>query len=108
VILDANIRNTVSRSLDARFDYYLSQAEHICNLFMAHNDEVFGIREAAMSIVGRLGTYNHAYVMPSVRKLWITLLAELGYASESRQRDKYAKLLVLSSKTDEPFVSNLF
>lgn len=77
---DPSIRLTVLRSLDARFDHHLSQAEHVRTLFLALNDEVFDVREVVMRIIGRLAIYNPAYIMPSLRKLLIKLLAELEYS----------------------------
>ncbi|KAI8891642.1 armadillo-type protein, partial [Globomyces pollinis-pini] len=108
---DPTIRLTALSSLDSRFDHHLSQAEHIRTLFIALNDEVFAIREVVMSIVGRLAVHNPAYIMPSLRKLLIKLLAELEYSSVSRQREESAKLvgLLISSvpKLVEPYVESV-
>jgi FKBP12-rapamycin complex-associated protein len=37
---------------DERFDPYLAQAENLHSLFVALNDEVFAIREAAITVIG--------------------------------------------------------
>lgn len=68
-------------NLDERFDKYLSQPEHIRLLFMAMNDEVYGVRFEAIDIIGRLGNHNPAHVMPSLRKTLIQLLTELEYTT---------------------------
>jgi FKBP12-rapamycin complex-associated protein len=47
---------------------------------LALNDELFENREIAMVIIGRLIIHNPAYIMPSLRKLLIKLLAELEYS----------------------------
>ena len=72
---------TVLSNLDERFDKYLSQPEHIRLLFMAMNDETYEVRFKAVTIIGRLGDYNPAHVMPSLRKTLIQLLTELEYTS---------------------------
>jgi phosphatidylinositol kinase/protein kinase (PI-3 family) len=64
--------------LDSRFDHHLAQAENLRSLFIALNDEVFEIRELAITTIGRLTIRNPAYVMPSLRKALIQLLTELG------------------------------
>ena len=88
---EPSIRQTVLGSLDARFDNHLCQAENVRALFIALNDEVFAIRELAISIIGRLTVHNPAYVMPSLRKTLIQLLTDLeysvvGYVATSRPR----------------------
>ena len=55
-------------SLDNRFDPYLAQADNLAALFIALNDEIFEIREVALSTIGRLSSMNPAYVMPFLRK----------------------------------------
>ena len=67
--------------LDPRFDRHLAQAECVRSLFIALNDEVYGIREIAIKIIGRLAALNPAYVMPSLRKTLIQLLTELEYST---------------------------
>jgi phosphatidylinositol kinase/protein kinase (PI-3 family) len=75
---DSSIRKTVLSCLDSRFDHHLAQAENLRSLFIALNDEVFEIRELAITTIGRLTIRNPAYVMPSLRKTLIQLLTELG------------------------------
>jgi len=75
---DPSIRKAVLSCLDSRFDHHLAQAENLRSLFIALNDEVFEIRELAITTIGRLTTRNPAYVMPSLRKTLIQLLTELG------------------------------
>lgn len=92
---DPSIRQVVLMSLDERFDRHLAQAENIRSLFIALNDEVFVIREVAISIIGRLTRHNPAYVMPSLRKTLIQLLTELQYSTVGRNKEESAKLLSL-------------
>jgi FKBP12-rapamycin complex-associated protein len=91
--IDAEIRWEVLMALDARFDRHLGKADNIRTLFLALNDEVFVIREAAMSIIGRLTTVNPAYVFPSLRKVLLQLLTEVNYSNSPRSKEESAKLI---------------
>src|SRR5436305_5904470 len=106
--LDPDIRRTVLLSLDSRFDRHLAKAENVRTLFLALNDEVFAIREAAITIIGRLTVHNPAYVMPSLRKTLIQLLTELEYSNVPRNKEESAKLLShlvsASQKLIKPYV----
>ncbi|EWC44191.1 phosphatidylinositol 3-kinase tor2 [Drechslerella stenobrocha 248] len=105
---DPDIRKTVLDSLDARFDRHLARAENVRTLFLALNDEVFAIRESAITIIGRLTAHNPAYVMPSLRKSLIQLLTELEYSTVARNKEESAKLLShlvsASQKLIKPYV----
>ncbi|GAM16986.1 hypothetical protein SAMD00019534_001610 [Acytostelium subglobosum LB1] len=94
-IADPNpsIRRTVLSALDNHFDHHLAQAENLRSLFIALNDEVFEIRELAISVIGRLTQRNPAYVMPSLRKTLIQLLTELEFSGDSRNKEESARLL---------------
>ncbi|KIW08226.1 uncharacterized protein PV09_01154 [Verruconis gallopava] len=105
---EAEIRRTVLMSLDARFDRHLGKAENVRTLFLALNDEVFVIREAAMTIIGRLTTVNPAYVFPSLRKVLIQLLTDIEYSNSARNKEESARLIShlvgASSKLIKPYV----
>lgn len=90
---EPKIRQTVLAALDERFDPHLAKAENIRTLFFALNDEVFEIREVAISIIGRLARYNPAYVIPSLRKTLIQMLTELEFSDAPRNKEESAKLL---------------
>uniref|UniRef100_A0A8H7N8N9 Serine/threonine-protein kinase mTOR domain-containing protein n=1 Tax=Bionectria ochroleuca TaxID=29856 RepID=A0A8H7N8N9_BIOOC len=92
---EQNIRRTVLAALDERFDRHLAKAENIRVLFFALNDEVFAIREVAISIIGRLAQFNPAYVIPSLRKTLIQMLTELEFSDVARSKEESAKLLSL-------------
>lgn len=92
---EPNIRRTVLAALDERFDPHLAKAENIRTLFFALNDEVFAIREVAISIIGRLARHNPAYVIPSLRKTLIQMLTELEFSDVARNKEESAKLLSL-------------
>ncbi|KAI9793200.1 MAG: phosphatidylinositol kinase- protein kinase tor1 [Peltula sp. TS41687] len=92
---EPEIRRIVLLSLDMRFDRHLAKPENVRTLFLALNDEVFSVREAAISIIGRLTEVNPAYVMPSLRKTLIQLLTEVEYSNVARNKEESAKLLSL-------------
>ena len=92
---EPNIRRTVLAALDERFDRHLAKAENIRILFFALNDEVFAIREVAISIIGRLARFNPAYVIPSLRKTLIQMLTELEFSDVAQNKEESAKLLSL-------------
>lgn len=96
---DPEIRRTVLWSLDRKFDRHLGRPENIRCLFLAVNDEVFEVKEAAICIIGRLSSVNPAYVFPPLRKLLVNLLTGLGFANTARQKEETAQLISL-------FVSN--
>ncbi|EME41618.1 hypothetical protein DOTSEDRAFT_73886 [Dothistroma septosporum NZE10] len=103
-----DIRQTVLSSLDARFDRHLAKAENVRTLFLALNDEKFSIREAAMTIIGRLTAVNPAYVFPSLRKVLIQLLTEIEYSNNPNNKRESAQLIShlvnASSKLIKPYV----
>ncbi|CAG8608891.1 7808_t:CDS:10, partial [Acaulospora colombiana] len=92
-LLMVSIADTVLSNLHERFDKYLSQPEHIRLLFMALNDEVYDVRYKAIEIIGRVGYYNPAHVMPALRKTLIQLLTELEYTSSSQGKSTSAEFL---------------
>ncbi|KAK2737357.1 phosphatidylinositol kinase- protein kinase tor1 [Myotisia sp. PD_48] len=96
---DPDIRRNVLLSLDKKFDRHLAKPENVRCLFLAVNDEVFAVREAAISIIGRLSNVNPAYVFPPLRKLLVNLLTGLSFATTPRQKEESAQLISL-------FVSN--
>ncbi|KAF2500193.1 ARM repeat-containing protein [Lophium mytilinum] len=91
--VDPDIRWEVLMALDSRFDRHLGKAENVRTLFLAIHDEVFAIREAAMTIIGRLTSVNPAYVFPSLRKVLLQLLTEIRYANSARNKEESARLI---------------
>ncbi|KAF9952831.1 phosphatidylinositol kinase- protein kinase tor1 [Mortierella alpina] len=101
---DPIIRQTVLSSLDSQFDGHLARAENVRSLFIALNDEVFVIRELAITVIGRIATYNPAYVHPSLRKILIQLLSEIEYSGLGRNKEESARLLTLLIMASEQLV----
>jgi FKBP12-rapamycin complex-associated protein len=105
---EPDIRRVVLAALDERFDRHLAKAENIRTLFFALNDEVFAIREVAITIIGRLSQVNPAYVIPSLRKVLIQMLTELEFSDVARNKEESAKLLSLlvqnSQRLIKPYV----
>ena len=101
---DPNIRAQVLDALGDRFDKHLARPENIRCLFLAVNDEVFPVREKAITTIGRLTTVNPAYVFPPLRKLLVNLLTGLGYSNTAKQKEDSAKLISLFVKNATPLV----
>ncbi|KAF9387898.1 phosphatidylinositol kinase- protein kinase tor1 [Podila verticillata] len=101
---DSSIRHTVLSALDDRFDRHLSRARNVRTLFIALNDEIFTIRELAITIIGRIASLNPAYVVPSLRKLLIQLLTEIEYSGLGRNKEESARILTLLVVASEHLV----
>ena len=101
---NADIRAQVLHALTERFDKHLAKPDNIRCLFLAVNDEIFGVREAAITIIGRLSTVNPAYVFPPLRKLLVNLLTGLGYSNTPKQKEDSAKLISLFVKNATPLI----
>ncbi|GLD98608.1 hypothetical protein PINS_up007325 [Pythium insidiosum] len=105
---EASIRLQVLRSLDSRFDPLLAQNDNLRCLFIALNDEIFEIRQTAMSMLGRLTHHNPAMVLPSLRQTLVQLLTELEFSGDTRGKEEGALLIgcVLRSASElaKPYV----
>lgn len=105
---EASIRYKVLASLDTRFDPLLAQNDNLRCLFIALNDEVFEIRQTAMSMLGRLTHHNPSVVLPSLRQTLVQLLAELEFSGDTRGKEEGALLIgcVLRSASQlaQPYV----
>ncbi|KAG2382314.1 hypothetical protein C9374_005516 [Naegleria lovaniensis] len=108
---DFTIRYAVLSSLEPKFDHYLALSDNLRSLFIALNDEVFEIREVAISIIGRLSIRNPAFVLPSLRKALLQLLTELEYSQDSRSKEESARMLghliVAAPRLIKPYVSSV-
>lgn len=90
---DPDVRFWVLASMHENFDPHLAQAEGLGMLFVCLHDEIFEIRELALSTLGRLSSLNPAYVMPALRKTLVQLLTELEHSGMARNKEQAAKLL---------------
>ncbi|KAL0486430.1 phosphatidylinositol kinase-related protein kinase TOR [Acrasis kona] len=108
---DPLIRHAVLFYLDSRFDHYLALADNLRCLFIALNDESFEIREVAISIIGRLGIRNPAYVLPSLRKTLLQLLTELEFSEDPTNKEESARMLghliTSAPRLIKPYVSSI-
>lgn len=93
---------------EGTFDPQLSQSSNVKLIFIGLNDEVFSIRKVAIKLLGRLSSINPAYIVPSLRKTLIQLLARLDYSTSSRRKEESAVLLSLlisnSKELTRPYV----
>ncbi|KAL9656580.1 hypothetical protein ABK040_012162 [Willaertia magna] len=109
--VDFTIRKAVLSSLDPKFDHYLALSDNLRSLFIALNDEIFDIREVAISIIGRLSIRNPAFVLPSLRKVLLQLLTELEYSQDHISREESAimlgRLSVSAPRVIKPYVPSI-
>jgi len=91
--LDATIRESILQSLDERFDFYLAQSEFIKPISLLLYDEVFEIREIAVSLLGRLSARNPAYVFPTLRAYLLDILREIESSEDIHKKENSARLL---------------
>ncbi|KAG9394146.1 Serine/Threonine-protein kinase TOR [Carpediemonas membranifera] len=87
------VRRAVLAEMDSRYDRFLAEAEALQSLFCLANDEDIQVREASLTIIGRLAEFNPAYVVPATRNHVIELLNALDLSHEPRQREDTARLL---------------
>ncbi|KAF6153004.1 hypothetical protein GIB67_021609 [Kingdonia uniflora] len=92
---DVGVRLSVFSALHGNrgFDEFLSQADCLCAIFVALNDEDFVVRKFAISVAGRLSERNPAYVLPALRRHLIQLLTYLEQSADNKCREESAKLL---------------
>lgn len=75
-------------------------------MFLVLNDENFGVRELAITVIGRLTVRNPAYVMPSLRKTLIQLLGDLQFSGDSRNKEESARLLAHLIRSSHRLIGN--
>ncbi|KAL9596585.1 MAG: hypothetical protein Q9219_005712 [cf. Caloplaca sp. 3 TL-2023] len=108
---DPDIRQTVLRSLDSKFDRQLAHPLNIRSIFNAINDSDFGVREAAITIIGRLTARNPAYIFPPLRKLLVNLMTGIKCSKDPKFEEEAARLISVfianCDKLVKPYVSPL-
>ncbi|KAL9028784.1 MAG: hypothetical protein Q9196_002897 [Gyalolechia fulgens] len=108
---EAEIRKTVLTSLDCKFDRQLAHPANIRSIFNAINDFDFEVREAAITIVGRLTEINPAYIFPPLRKLLVNLMTGIKCSKDPKFEEDAARLISVfianCSKIVRPYVSPL-
>ena len=93
--INSGVRVTILKAFvqHEAFDAYLSQADALRALFIALNDQVCAVREHGIAVVGRLSKRNPAYVLPTLRKLLLQLLANVEHGADWKQKEESAWLL---------------
>ena len=81
------------QSLGPDFDRYLARAQHVNTLMLLLADEVFDIKIAATTILGRLALTNPAVVLPPIRQQLIHLISEMKNCPDYRTIEEAALML---------------
>eukprot|EP01083_Nonionella_stella_P006217 18090_1 len=89
----SEIRTTLLSSFNSEFDHYLSKNDSLETLFIALNDEVFGVQQVVLCILGRLAKRNPGQVMPNLRQTLIQLLTQLQFSRDVTIKCNSAELL---------------
>ena len=108
---EPDIRRTILEALDQKFDKHLAKPESIRTLFLAVNDSVLEVRQAAIVIIGRLTEVNPAHVFPALRKLLVNLIMGIRNSNDPKVAQNGANLIGLvisnASKLARPYCSAL-
>lgn len=108
---EPEIRKTVLRSLDAEFDTQLASPTNIRSVLNAIHDTDFEVREAAITIIGRLTEVNPAYIFPPLRKVLVNLMTGIKCSNDPKFEEEAARLISIfianCSKLVKPYCSSL-
>ncbi|KAJ2004950.1 phosphatidylinositol kinase- protein kinase tor1 [Coemansia thaxteri] len=93
------------------FDFQMGKVQNIQGLFLLLNDEAFELRLRSLELAGRLAQKNPAYMLPSLRRMVVQLLAELEYARGDKFCGELIQLLLALIQAAEywarPFVRDV-
>ncbi len=90
------VRLCVVRAMDSRYDSFLCQTHHLQPLFLLLHDEELALRAAGLELLGRLGAYNPAPILPMMRRFLTDLTVELSCGLDTgRSREEATRLLVV-------------
>ncbi|KAF5842966.1 armadillo-type protein [Dunaliella salina] len=89
------VRVTVLAALQGTtaLDEFLGQADFLRSIFIALNDESCQVRALTIQLVGRLSSFNPAYVNPALRRHLLQLLTDMEHSPDSKLREGAAYLL---------------
>ena len=108
---DPDIRRTILRSLEGKFDRHLSVPDNVRYLFLAAYDGDFEVRQASIAILGRLTGHNPAYIFPPLRKLLVNLMTGIRTSQDPRVEEDGARLISIFianvSQLAKPYVDPL-
>jgi len=94
------VRLCVVQGLDQRYDPFLCQSHHLQTLFVLLQDEVLATRAAGVRLLGRLGSFNPAPILPLMRNFLFELIVELQCGVDTgRGREDATRLLVVFLKS---------
>jgi hypothetical protein len=95
------VRLCIIRSLDRRYDIFLTQMHHLRPVFLILRDETLLVRAAGLSLLGRLALYNPAPILPPLRRFLMELLTELKCGGDtSSGKEAATRLLIVFLKCD--------
>ena len=91
-----DVRHSVIRALDYRYNSFLCQSNHLQELFLLLQDENLSTRAIGLRLLGRLAAINPGPILPTLRLFLGDLILELLCGVDSgRSREDATRLLVV-------------
>ncbi|MCP9257960.1 Serine/threonine-protein kinase mTOR [Dirofilaria immitis] len=82
---------------------HLAQADMLDSIFMTLHDEKLEMQEHAVALLGKLGSLNPAYVLPSLRNVLLETLTQLTNSGVPRLEEHSARLIAQVAKQSPKF-----
>lgn len=105
------VRLTALSSIHPKFDQYLTTSPNLPSLFISLNEEMFKVRQVAISLIGRLSSFFPSLFLPPLRKLLLQLLTKLEFSKEPKAKEEVllylGNLIVASPRMISPYSQNI-
>ncbi|VDK68536.1 unnamed protein product [Litomosoides sigmodontis] len=82
---------------------HLAQADMLDSIFMTLHDEKLEMQEHAVALLGKLGSLNPAYVLPSLRNVLLETLTQLSNSGVPRLEEHSARVIAQVAKQSPKF-----
>ncbi|VDO23946.1 unnamed protein product [Brugia timori] len=82
---------------------HLAQADMLDSIFMTLHDEKLEMQEHAVALLGKLGSMNPAYVLPSLRNVLLETLIQLTNSGVPRLEEHSARVIAQVAKQSPKF-----
>ncbi|VDN02443.1 unnamed protein product [Thelazia callipaeda] len=83
---------------------HLAQTDMLDFIFMTLRDEKLEMQEHAVALLGKLGSLNPAYVLPTLRSVLLETLSQLTHSGVQRLEEHSARLIAQVAKQSPKFM----
>uniref|UniRef100_A0A915Q5B5 Serine/threonine-protein kinase TOR n=1 Tax=Setaria digitata TaxID=48799 RepID=A0A915Q5B5_9BILA len=83
---------------------HLAQADMLDSIFMTLHDERLEMQEHAVALLGKLGSLNPAYVLPSLRNVLLETLTQLTNSGVPRLEEHSSRVISQVAKQSPKFI----